>query len=186
MEFLGEVLDQLPEVHAFVGDVVEDGLGAVALEFHVADFHLEAQAGCQLAGPDHGLVLAGDGFLPALDVEDLGLAVDAAELVGVGVDAVAGQLLEHDGTFEGHDAHVVAGRRFHDDQVALLDDLARGVAEIDLAGVLEADFVEVVVAFLADAFHPVVAAELAAARVVADFQLADGRALHVTAAGAIV
>ena len=186
MEFLGEVLDQLPEVHALVGDVVEDGFRPVALEFHVADLHVETEAGRQLAGADHGLVLAGDGFLPALDVEDLGLAVDPAEFVSVGVDAVAGQLLEHDRSFERHDAQVVPVLGFHDHEVSLLDDLSGSVPEEDLAGILEPDFEEVAVAVLADAFHPVVAAELAAAGIVLDFQFADGRPLHFATAGAVI
>ena len=41
VEPLGEDLDQLAEIDALVGDVVEDSLDLVALVLHVADLHIE-------------------------------------------------------------------------------------------------------------------------------------------------
>ena len=84
MEFFRKDLDELAEVHAAIGDVVEYGFGPVALELDVTYLHFQAQFGGYLAGAYHNLVLPGYGFLPFLYVEELGLAVDAAYVRTVG------------------------------------------------------------------------------------------------------
>ncbi len=43
MEGIGKHLDELAEIDTLVSDIVEDGLVAVALIFHVADLHLQSQ-----------------------------------------------------------------------------------------------------------------------------------------------
>ncbi len=43
VEGVGKNLDELAEVHTLVGDVIEDGLVAVALIFHVAHLHVEVE-----------------------------------------------------------------------------------------------------------------------------------------------
>lgn len=60
----GEDFDQLSEIDPFVSDIVEDGLGTVTLELHVTYLHVQLHVGSDLAGPYHGTVLAGYGFLP--------------------------------------------------------------------------------------------------------------------------
>ena len=138
VEPLGEDLDQLAEVDALVGDVVEDRLDLVALILHVADFHVEPHVGGDLPCGDHRLVLEGDGLLPAFDVVGLGLAVDLAELAVEGVEARAAHLLGHHVARERYDADVVPGRRLDGHDVAALQVEAVDVAVERAARVLEA------------------------------------------------
>ena len=44
MECVGQHLDELTEIDSFLGYVVEDGLVAVALILHIADFHVQSQS----------------------------------------------------------------------------------------------------------------------------------------------
>ena len=122
-ELLREHLDKLAEVHAAVGNVVEDGLGAVALKFHVTNFHFQPHFRGDTAGLDHGVLLAGDGFHPLLHVGLLGLAVDLAKFVS-SLDAFASHLAGHKRAFESDDAKVAAGGGLHYDHVANLHVLA--------------------------------------------------------------
>ena len=163
-ELFGENLDELPEVHPSVRDVVEYGLGAVSLEFHVADFHLKPQFCGYLPGAYHSLLLAGYGYLPVLYVEGSGLAVYLPEFGRRGIHALAGHLAHHDRPLEGYDSEVVAvlGLDYHHipGAYALL-----GVIAVEaLPGVLEADFIYVRELVLVHTFQPVCVHELAAAR----------------------
>ena len=117
---------------------------------------------------DHRLLLPGDGVLPALNVVGLGLAVDLPEDRLLGIHPFALHLPAHDRPFQGHDAKVMAGLRLHDDEVPGLDALAGGIDVKALAGILEADFVQTAVLFLADALEVVVHLQLATALAVAD------------------
>ena len=81
LESLGQHLDELAEVNAFVGDIVEDGLVAVALIFDVADFHIEVERRGDFAGANHCVVLAGFGLFEFFEVGGFGLAEHAAHLV---------------------------------------------------------------------------------------------------------
>ena len=58
MECVCQNLDELSEVHAFVGYVVENGLIAVTLIFHIAYFHVQAKFIGNLSTLNHGVVLA--------------------------------------------------------------------------------------------------------------------------------
>ena len=118
---LGEDLDQLAEVHALVGDVVEDRLDLVALVLHVADLHIESHFGGDLACGDHRFVLQSDGLLPAFDVVGLSLAVDFLVLAVVGGESRAAHLARHQIARERDDADVVAGRSFDRHDVAPLE-----------------------------------------------------------------
>ena len=71
-EYLCQHLDELAEIDALVGNVVEDGLVAVALIFHVAYLHVQSEVLGNLARLDHGVVLAGFGFLVLQHVGLLG------------------------------------------------------------------------------------------------------------------
>ena len=82
MEGSGEVFDELSEVYTFVGDVVEDGLIAVALIFHVTNLHLQAKAPGYLSALDHRVVLAGLRLTEFLHVYRLGDAIDTLDVVG--------------------------------------------------------------------------------------------------------
>ena len=45
-EVFSQYLDELSEIHPFIGDVIKDRLRIVSLVLHVADFHFESQPGC--------------------------------------------------------------------------------------------------------------------------------------------
>lgn len=138
VEPLGEDLDQLAEVHALVGDIVEDGLDLVALVLHVADLHVQSHVGGDLPRGDHRLVFEGDGLLPAFDVVGLGLAVDLPELAVVGVEARAAHLPRDQVARERDDADVVAGRSLHGHDVASFERQVVDILVERAAGVLEA------------------------------------------------
>ena len=94
LESLGKHLDELAEVDTLVGYVVEDGLVAVTLVFHIADFHVELEVGGDFAGAYHGVVLAGAGLLVTLEVRSLRLAEHTAGL-GVGLHSSLAHLQAH-------------------------------------------------------------------------------------------
>ena len=137
VEPFGEDLDQFAEVHALVGDVVEDSLDLVALILHVADFHVQAHVGGDLPRGDHRLVLQRDGLLPLFDVVGFGLAVDLLVFAVVGVESRAAHLARHQVARERHDADVVARRRFDGHDVAPFEVEVVDVLVERTAGVLE-------------------------------------------------
>ena len=143
VEPFGEDLDQFAEVHAFVGDIVENGLDLVALILHVADLHVESHVGRDLARRDHRLVFQFDGFLPLLDVVGLGFAVYLLEFAVEGVESRAAHLARHQIARERNDADVVAGRSFDRHDVAPLERQVVDILVECAAGVLETHFDDV-------------------------------------------
>ena len=81
MEGIGKYLDELAEIYTLISDIVEDGLIAIALILHVADFHLQAQVLGYLTALDHGVVFAALGFLCLVEVHLLGKSVDALDVI---------------------------------------------------------------------------------------------------------
>jgi len=138
VEPLGEDLDQLAEIDALVGDVVEDGLDLVALILHVADLHVQSHVGGDLARGDHRFVLQGDGLLPFFDVVGLGLTVDLAVFAVEGVEARAAHLPRHEVARERHNADVVARRCLDGHDVAPFEGQLVDILVERAAGVLEA------------------------------------------------
>ena len=76
-----QVLDELAEVDAPVGYIVEDGFVAVALVLYVAYFHLQSQVLGYLAALDHGGMFASLGLTELLHVNGTRNAIDAPYLV---------------------------------------------------------------------------------------------------------
>ena len=68
LERVGKYAYQLAEIHALVGDVIENGLGPVALILHVANLHVEAKLLGYLARTDHRVMLTSHGLLILLEV----------------------------------------------------------------------------------------------------------------------
>ena len=160
-EDLGQHLDELAEVDPFVGDVVEDGLVAIALILDVADFHVEVQVLGNLAGPDHGVVLLGLGLFELLEVVGLGLAVDPLELGIVDLDVVLLHLQQHQPAGKGHLADVVPRRSLDGYQIARHEPDVSRVAVVPFAGILEPHLDQVgVVVRLGNVGQPVVDLEL--------------------------
>ena len=166
--------------------IVEDGLAAVALEFHVTYLHLETHLGGDAAGLDHGVLLAGYSLLPALDIALAGLAVNLLEFIGLGIDAFAFELPSYDRPLEGDYAEVVTCNGFHDDHVAYLHVLPRGVAVETLAGILEAHLEDIPETLVRNAVKVIVVLELAAALTVCECGFAALHVVHRHAAAVAV
>ena len=104
MEFLSEILDKLTEVHTAIGNVIEDGLGAVSLKLHIPYLHLQTKVCGKHAGADHCLLLAGNCLLPALDVKGARFTVYFLELLLRRVYALALHLAGNHGALKGNDS----------------------------------------------------------------------------------
>ncbi len=142
MEGGSEVLDELAEVDALVGDIVEDGLLTIALILDVANLHLQSEALGYLAALDHGLVLTCLGFAELVHVGLAGEAVDALDIVSR-LEVGLLYLEVDEATSERDNADVVtrAGLDGHD--VAFLQGEVVDVVVVAFARVLELHLDEV-------------------------------------------
>ena len=77
MKCLGKHLDELTEVHTSIGNVIEDGLVAVALIFHISYLHFQSQVLGYLSTAYHGIVFQSLGLLVFFHVGRACLSVDA-------------------------------------------------------------------------------------------------------------
>ena len=131
--------DELAEIHAAFGNIIEDGLSAVALIFHVADLHFQSQVFGILAGLYHRFVFTTFCGLVFFEVGFRGDAVEAFDLV-----FTLQPSLEHldlgQSACQRDDADVVSGRGLHGNAVTLFDFQVIDVVVVSLAGVLELDF----------------------------------------------
>ena len=170
VEGFGQHFDELPEVYAFVGNIVEDGLVAVALILHVAYLHLQTKILRNLSTLYHGVVFASLRLPVFLHVHLFGDAVDAFNLIlrpQIGLL----DLQLHQASGERHHANVVSRTGFYGHDVALFQVQPVHVVEISLSGILELNLHQVgrqVVAW--DVGQPVIGVQLlvlAATRVAA-------------------
>ena len=160
MEGGGEVFDELAEVYPLVGDIVEDGLVAVALILHIAYLHLQTQVLGYLPTLYHRAVLAALSLLPPVDVVLPCYAVDASDVVAR-LEVGFLQLQLDEPSCERHHTDVVSGIGFHSHDVALLELQVVDVVVIALSGVLELHLDEVgVVVVSRHVGQPVVGVEL--------------------------
>ena len=141
-ESFGKHFDELAEIHTSISDVIEDGFAAVALIFHVADFHLQAQVFGNLAGTYHSVVFPALGFLVFLDVCGFGLSINPFNFLfrfEVGLFDLQG----NKPSGEGDHADVVSRAGFHGHGVALFEWQMVGVAVISFTGIFELHFHQV-------------------------------------------
>ena len=137
-----QVLDELAEVHSLVGDIVEDGLVAVALILHVAYLHLQSQPLGYLPALNHRVVFACLGLMIFLHVHLSSVAIDAPDVVGrFQVGLLHLQLHEPSG--ERDDPNVVSGVCFHGHDVALAELQVVHIVVVTFACVLELHLHEV-------------------------------------------
>ncbi len=183
LELARIVADELAEVHAPLGRVVEGSLAQVALILHVADLHVEVERAGDGAGAHHGRLFELARMAQLLQVALVRLTDDAGLHVLFAQLALA-QLQAHQLARQAHLAHVVAVLRFHHHPVARGDALAQRVAVIVLSGaVLEAHFHDIARLHVVDAearqpverVEPVAAAVEAASVAAAAGHLAIGR-----------
>ena len=138
-EALGKHFDQLAEIHAFVGDVVEDGFVAVALIFHIANLHLKSQVLGYLAGFYHGLMLVGFRLTVFVHVHVAGFAVDALEL-HIGFQIGFFHLEWNQAASHRHCSDVMSRVGFHSHDVAFHQVQVVAVQIVTFAGWLELHF----------------------------------------------
>ena len=81
MECLCQVLNQLAEVNALIGDVVEDGLVSITLILHVAYLHVQTESLGNLTALNHCRVLASLSLTPLLKVVGACYAVYALYVI---------------------------------------------------------------------------------------------------------
>ena len=160
MEGGGQILDELAEVHTLVGDVVEDGLVAVSLILHVADFHLQSEVLGNLSALYHRAVLAPFGLLVFLHIRILGDSVDALDVVGT-FQVCLFHLQFHQSPSECHHADVVSRTGFHGHPVAFFQVEFIVVVVIPFSRILELHFHKVgVVGIARHVVQPVVGVQL--------------------------
>ena len=162
LKHVGKHLDKLTEIHAFVGNIVENSLIAVALILHIAYLHIEVKVLGYLARAYHSVGLLGLGFFVALEVAGLGLA-EHSQYLGVLTQVGAFHLQLHQLTHHRHSTDIVAGICLHCHHIAYLQWQMGAVAIVAFAGVLECNFhYFVVVKRPGHIAQPVVAAQFAA------------------------
>ena len=81
VECVGKYLDELSEIHTLVSDIVEYGLVAVALIFHVTDFHLKSKVFSYLSALNHCAMLTSFGFIILVHVCWTGYTVYALDVI---------------------------------------------------------------------------------------------------------
>ena len=136
VERVGQHLDELAKVHPLVGNIVEDGLVAVALILHIAYFHLQSQVFGDLPALYHRAVFTAFGLFVFLHIHGLGHAVDAANFVGR-LQVGFLDLQPYQPPREGHHADVVSRIRLHGHHVALFQVEVVHIVIVSLACILE-------------------------------------------------
>ena len=139
MEGLSQHLDELAEIDTTVGNVVEDSLAAVALVFHIANLHLQAQVGSNLARLNHRLMLAALSLGILLHINGTCLAIDAAH-GSILLYAYLLHLQQHQPPSEGDGADIVSRAGLDSHDVTLVKVKVIAIEVVALAGVLELDF----------------------------------------------
>ena len=165
VELLGQHLDQVAEIHAVVGGVVEYRFRVVALVFDVVDLHHQSQLFGNLACFLERRLFLLDSRGPALDVADFGATEEFLDCLRLVVDFLLDHLDAAGLAGEADDAHVVARDALDGHHVAVADVDAVRQAEEFLAVVLEThlDAVEGLLHWTPYAVHPVAGPHFAAA-----------------------
>ena len=81
VEGVGEHLDELSEIYTLVGNIIEYRLVAVALVFHVTDFHLQSKVFGYLSALNHGAVLSSLGLMVFVHVGWACYTIDALDVI---------------------------------------------------------------------------------------------------------
>ena len=171
-EHIGQHLDELAEINSLVGDIIEDGLVAVALVFHITDFHFQTEVHGYLPRTNHGVGLTRLGLLESLKVGGLCLAEHAQDF-GVGAQVGPAHLQLDELAGHGHLSDVVARVGFHGHHVAHVQVELGRVAVEPAARVLEVHLDDVEVVHVAgNVVEPVGAAQVASAIAAAGAHLA--------------
>ena len=129
-------LDQLSEIHTLVGNIIEYGLVAVALIFHITDFHLQIKVLGYLTTLDHGVMLSRFGLIILVHIHGFGNTVNAFDVVSR-LEVGLLDLQFHQSSRERHHTDVMSGIGFHGNDVAFFQFQSVHVMVIALTGVFK-------------------------------------------------
>ena len=138
-----QLTNQVAEIHALLGRVVERGARIVALVLHIGELHADAQTLDDLTGFAEGVLFALTRRVPQGDVVVVRFACDALQLVVV-LDLAELQLALDQFSCQAHHAHIVAGLEVDDHHVSHVNGQGIGPTHVGLAVVFEAQFHDVV------------------------------------------
>ena len=160
MEGVSQNLDELSEVNALVGDIVEYRLVAVALILHVAYLHLQSEVLCYLTALYHGAVFAAFCLIILVHVSRLCNAIDALYFVGrLQICLLHLQFYKSSG--QRHYSDVVSGTCFYSHGVALLQVEMIDIVIVTLSCILELHLYQVGILLVSGhVIQPVVGVEL--------------------------
>ena len=142
VEGIGKHLDELTEVDALVGDVVEYSLVAVALILHVANLHLQTEVLGYLSALNHGAVFAAFRLVVFVDVHGFSNAIYALYVVSR-LEVGFLQLQLHQASGERNRTDVVTRTCLNRHDIALVQVDVVDVVVVTLARVLELHLHEV-------------------------------------------
>ena len=166
LEGIGVAADQFAEIHPLFGGVEERGFAAIALVFHIADFHSQAQLHADAAGGFECFVFLVLEFVKALKFGFGRRAEDGAHLRIVFLYTVLFKLQTHQFAFQRHDADIKALGCFHHHIIACIQIEEFRVPVELLAASFEAHFHDVegnIVVWQLHVSEPVVHIEFIAA-----------------------
>ena len=160
MEGSCQILDELTEVDTFISDVVENGLVAIALIFHITDLHVESQSLGDDTTLNHGRMLTGLCLTELLHINLAGYAVDTFDVVGrfeVGLL----DLELYQTTCQRHHADIVTRTGLYGYDVAFLQGQVVDIMIVTLARMLELYLHQVgVFGITRDVSQPVISVQL--------------------------
>ena len=135
MELLSKDLDKLAEIDTTIGNIVEYRLNLIALILNIANLHIQAHIGSDLARANHCFVFEGDGLLPLLDIVRASLAVNLLKLAILRIEAKTLHLACHHIARKRDDTYIVTGRSLYCHNIAhlqlqVVDILIEGTASI--------------------------------------------------------
>ena len=136
--------DELTKVDTFIGDVIENGLGLVALKFHIPDFHVQPKIFGNFTGLQHGIMLHLHRLLPFLDVDRFGQTVNFTKFAIHKSGLVPSHLFENEIPNQRNYTDIVTRTCLHGYNIPGFEGQVVDILEIILACIFETDFDNIV------------------------------------------
>ena len=118
MESGSQILNQLPEVHTLISDIVEDGLVAIALILHIANLHLQTESLGNHTTLYHRRVLASLRLAELLHINLTGNTVNALDVISRFQIGLL-DLQFHQSARQCHHADIMSGTGFYRHDISL-------------------------------------------------------------------
>ncbi len=160
VESLRQYSDQLAKVYALIGDIVENGLIAIALILHISDLHIQIQIGRNLAGLDHRIVLSCLCFAVLIQIALFGYAVYLERLAVVRAVSMFAHLEFYQLTGQRHRPDVMARISLYGYYIPFVQFYLLAVEVVPFARILELYLHEsAIFGQIGDVAQPVISAE---------------------------